>query len=362
MKQLQLAFRLFRLACDTRPTLPSRDLMNVLAPDIRDLISSGAKSGFNTNHAQLAQLEVIYTTGASDRPSTQEEFRELLSQAIFDTLLEAHTMDTRKRTALFAQLDAYSTSTSVIPQTRRAWNSPAPPSTHFQTGFAPLDRVLGNKVRKGVITVLAIPGDGKSYFGLALGDIWDGPVWMFDPENGEEVTLERAQTIAREKCEEKEFIFGNYDPTTILAEARADPNPNRLIILDSLHFVCGTGQNAGDAIRYARAYECAIQLAAVSKLVLITTQIKRGADGDSIDAGAASACIERHSAVLLHLKKGMLRPDLLQTYRLFASKHRTGVGGLELEYAFHYEKAQSMYIIGDEHDYKPDATKFEDWE
>lgn len=342
--------RIYFLACELQPPLPNHKLMRQLPPKYAELIASAAANGLASGIAGYAQLAQLYEKGAQfGIEPTLLEFKGLMT-ALLREEIEKREMSLFERMELSAQLVAYfRQGESFITQERLKFNTPAPPLNRFSTGFAPLDSVLGGNAVTSVVTLIASPGTGKSYLSLAIAAGWShGSVLFYDPENGSGLMLERAQSIdVDRKPDNKEFIFGYYNPDEILEELREDPDPGRLIIMDSLHFICGTGRTPDSGAKYEKAYTTAVAMQQHCKLVLITTQVKRGADGDSIDAGAASSCIERHSGAQIHLSKGELLPDGATEYRMFCSKNRYGPGGLEIKFAFDYFNAICRYLVED---------------
>ena len=340
--------RIFFLAAELKPNLPDLKLMRCLPLKYTELITSAAKNGIASGVANFEQLATLYEAGARfGIEPTIIEFRSLLTNLLREEI-EKRDMQIEDRLDLLDRLVRfYKQGTSYIAQVRRNFNSPAPIMAKFSTGFAPLDKVLGGSTVTEVTTIVATTGTGKSYISLAIAAGWKhGSVWFYDPENGESLMLTRTESIDRDKSyDNKELIFGFYNPEQILEELRDNPDPGRLIIMDSLHFICGTGRTPDSGTRYERTYNAAVAMKQYCKKIIITTQVKRGADGDSIDSAAASSCIEHHSGAMIHLSKGLPLGDGTYEYRMFCSKNRNGVGGTEVKFAFDYEKAVCRYIV-----------------
>ena len=340
--------RIFFLAAELKPNLPDFKLMRCLPPKYTELITSAAKNGVASGVANYEQLATLYEAGARfGIEPTEIEFRSLLTNMIREEI-EKRDMQIEERLDLMDRLVRfYKQGTSYIAQVCRTFNSPPPLMSKFSTGFDPLDKVLGGSVVTGATTIVANPGTGKSYVSIAIASNWKhGSVWFYDPENGEGLMLTRTESIDRdESYDSKKLFFGFYNPEEILEKLRDDPDPGRLVIMDSLHFICGTGRTPDSGAKYERSYQAAIAMKQYCKKIIITTQVKRGGDGDSIDAGAASSCIERHSDAQIHLSKGLPLGDGTYEYRMFCSKNRNGVGGTEVKFAFDYDKAICRYIV-----------------
>lgn len=340
--------RIFFLAAELKPTLPDFKLMRCLPPKYNELITSAAKNGVASGVANYDQLATLYEAGARfGIEPTVIEFRSLLTIMLREEI-EKRDMQIEERIDLMDRLVRfYKQGISYIAQVHRTFNSPAPKMAIFSTGFDPLDIVLGGSTVTEVTTIVATTGTGKSYISLAIAAGWrHGSVWFYDPENGESLMLTRTESIDRDiTYDDKKLIFGFYNPEQILEDLRDNPDPGRLVIMDSLHFVCGTGRTPDSGARYERTYNAAVAMKQHCKNIIITTQVKRGADGDSIDSASASSCIEHHSGAMIHLSKGLPLGDGTYEYRMFCSKNRNGVGGTEVKFAFDYEKATCRYIV-----------------
>lgn len=342
--------RLYYLACELSPILPDNKLLRLLSPKYVELLQSATLNGIASNQVGYEQLAAIYEIGAKVgiEPS-EKEFRSALSAMLTEALNANDKLSLDDNMHLRSRLlNYYKTGTSFITPVRCSFKTKVPPLAYFKTGFEPLDEVLGGGTVTEVTTIVANPGTGKSYITLGIANGWKyGSVLFYDPENGQALMLNRANQMDdnEDSPDNKEFIFGHYDPEEILEYLVDNPDPGRLVIMDSLHFVCGTGRTPDSGLKYEKAYQCAVAMKMYCKLIIITTQIKRGADGDSLEAGAASACIERHSGAQINLSKKERLEDGYYKYRMYCSKNRNGVGGTEIEFAFDYEKAKSRYII-----------------
>lgn len=341
-------FRLYYLAVELRPTLPNTKLMNILPRKYADLIYSGVRDGLGSMLAGYETLAASYMRGASSGVTASErEFKSLITALIHRELSSKTDIRLEDQIQLQGALASYYQSgTSIIKQKRVKFNTKSSPLAKFSSGFEPLDVVLGGALLKGVITLLGIPSMGKTYIAQAIANSWQhGSVWFCEPEVGEDLILDRQDNIAGFDLESKEYFFGHYSPEAMLDMVQEEPDENRLIVWDSLHVICGTGSTPESRNKYERAYETAIRLKAHCKLLIITTQVKRGNSGDEIDSGAASSCIERYSDAQINIRKELLLPDGCNQVRLFCSKNRMGPGGGLVNFAFNYEKGKFAYMM-----------------
>jgi hypothetical protein len=343
--------RLYYLACELRPNLPEHKLLQVLPRMYTELITSAAKNGISSGIANYEQLATLYSTGeALNIDPTENEFKSLISTMIANHIEDKKDLPIDEKIKYYERLTRYyKQGESFIPQVRRTFNSPAPVISKFSSGFPPYDKVLGGSIVNDVTTIIANPGTGKSYISMAIAAAWPhGSVRIYDPENGEGVVLNRAETLpgrGSEDYDHKELIFGWYSAEDILQELKDNPDHNMLVILDSLHFVCGDGSSPESRANYFHTYKAAVAMKQFCKHVIITTQVKRGANGDSIDAGAASSTIERDSGAQLHLSKGMYLGNGTVEYRLFSSKNRHGPNQVEVNFVFDYVSAKCVHIV-----------------
>jgi hypothetical protein len=357
---MQEVYRLYYLAVELRPELPDSRLMALLPPKIRDLIESGTRDGLGAGMANYGTLQATYMEGANGVEATDSEFRGLLTAMLDSEVSRREDLPLTTRMKYRSRLASYYTQNkSVIATKRVKFNEKSDPLLRFPTGFLPIDTVLGGRgITAGVITLIAVPGSGKTYLSQAIANLHNGAVWMFDAETGEGLVMDRQKDIDGVNLDNKEYIFGSYNVEDIYEDARANPDPERLIILDSLHFVCGDGRTPESGARYSAAYKWAIEMAHAGycKYVLITTQVKRGSDGNSIDSAAASATIERDSSALINLTKLHPLPDGTVKMRLFCNKNRMGLAGAITYFAFRYEKGKAEYVI--ESDDSAESTGF----
>lgn len=345
--------RLYFLACELKPTLPEHKLLRLLPPKQVELLISAVKSGIGSGLANYDQLAALYEMGKSENVS-HENFKTTLSGMLEEAISAKSNISIDERIQLWGKLAKYYESRKIAPPVVRKFNEQGPELVLFATGFAPLDKVLGKNKKPGeiipteVITIIAQPGTGKSYISLAIANAWKhGPVLLYDPENGEGLVMSRANSAVKvgdPEYDNKRFIFGHYDPDDILAYIQDNPMEGLLVILDSMHCICGDGRSPASGAEYERMLRIMSAMKKYAKLIIGTTQVKRGADGDDLEAAAASASIERWTGAQIHLSKEDELEDNLQQYRMYCSKNRSGVQGQEVRFAFDYEKAKTYLI------------------
>src|SRR6476660_4875235 len=99
--------RLFFLACELQPPLPSFKLMRCLPPKYVELLTSAAKNGIAGGIANYQQLAVLYEKGAQfGIEPTQHEFKTLLT-AMLREEIEKREMSIDERMVLLEALTNY---------------------------------------------------------------------------------------------------------------------------------------------------------------------------------------------------------------------------------------------------------------
>lgn len=330
--------RLYHLAVDLKPHLPDRKLMDLLPKTWGKIITSGAIDGLGSGIANYAQLEQLYMDGAENGiEASDKEFKALLTSNIKNQLIERHReFDLKTLTKLFGLVDAYYNRTdAALKQEKFNYNDPAPEFMTFSSCFRPFDEVIkaddrNPGVTSGTITLLGITGTGKSKLALAVTDMWNyGPTFMFDPENGKARTMSRIKRLDKTHNEKYGFV-GEYSADEVYNICVDANDPGLLLVVDSMHAICGDGDDFSSRAMYREWYKMfnALMIGGYVKLVLDTTQVKRNDDGKSITSAAGSRNIENWSSYLLFAEKGSSLPGPINTsyheVTLYGNKNRDG--------------------------------------
>lgn len=344
--------RLYYLAVEVKPTLPDSRLYNLLSKNWRRLIDSGITNGLASGIANYDQLKHLYELGSSNIEPTEKEFRLLLGQSIMTQLEGDVSKSTIERVKLAGSLNVYISSIGNTTTKKAFFTEPAPPLTTFNSGFKPLDTLVSeNGLSTEIITFLGKPGSGKSSIALSIAGEWpkNSNVWYFEPELGQGFMLNKISKTDFSWNENCVLYSGFYGVENILKMIEQEPDDDRLIVLDSLHVVCGDGTTAESRSKYTAAYEAMLELKTKCKLIVVTTQVKRGSTADDIEAAAGSSAIERYSGVLIGITKGPPLPPegKLNSVGLFAIKNRLGAAGKKKEFAFDYLRCKSKYTLDD---------------
>jgi len=212
----------------------------------------------------------------------------------------------------------------------------------FQSGFTPLDDVLGG-FYQGIVTLMAKTGQGKTSLMLSLmeaireNDAAD-EIWFFEMEIPARLMMYRLRP-ARKRTKflpADRIICGNTTSSQILARVRENPNPNRVIFVDSPDVMAG---GLGEAKRFGieAIYRDLVSVKECSKMVVVASQIKRGTRGRLSMEDVAEAWTKVHYSDILigATKLGKVIRNLSQV-RLTVSKNRFGLADQEVVFGFNY--------------------------
>lgn len=350
--------RLYRLAVDLKPNLPDQRLMKLLPKTWGNVISSGAIDGLGSGITGYDQLERIYMEGAENgiEPSFNE-FKSLLCNQIRKQLIEKNAdLNLREVTKYWALLDDYyNRDDKALKQEKFNYNDPAPEFMTFSSCFLPFDEIIkadgeNPGVTNGTVTLIGITGTGKSKLALAFTDLWNyGPSFMFDPENGKARTMSRIKKLNKDHNEKYGFV-GEYSADEVYNICADANDPNLLLVVDSMHAICGDGDDFNSRAMYREWYKMfnAVMIGGYAKLVLNTTQVKRNDDGKSISSAAGSRNIENWSSFLLFAEKGSALPGPPKTayheVTLYGNKNRDG-SSKPVKFVFDYRNNRYIDML-----------------
>lgn len=316
--------RLFYLACETRPDLPSKQLLNYLGKSWVQLLTAGSKAGMgavvaNLKDTKVEQVESLYMAGSdSGATPSAEEFRQLLHSVIWQKILEAD-IGAIDQSQLAGELYQWSQGKqSMTGEYELDWTAEIEQPPFVDCGFFPLNRACGeNGVPPEIITIISKPGAGKTTIALALALAWkrlillDGKtrtVEMMQSEIAPSALLHKVQTMFHPG--DKELFIPDVDRMTFGTSAiinrikylKENPDRNRLVLFDSATGFCGSGTDPGSRDRFEFLYRSMADIKNSSAFVVIFHHLKRGAlDTNMMEAAAGASVIEKLSGVLASL-------------------------------------------------------------
>lgn len=345
MDNTKILCRLYYLACEIKPRLPDRKLLLVLPKTWQELINSAIDSGIGSGVTNYDQLQAMYMHGCeSGIPPSEVEFKSLLANEITQ-FLDKSDFTFKYKLKLQSLLYNYLEGTAnSIRHSICTFDKEPEPLSRFSTGFWPIDDVLSDPDEPGVIseviTLLGQSGAGKTYMATTMAAMWPhGSVWMFQPELDENLILHRVARMDSQWASGQAPILetGVYNPEVVLDRCIEDNDPNRLVIFDSLSYICGSGDNPENRAKWERYYHACVELKSYVKMVLITTHIKRGDSGKNIDSGAGSSAIEKNSGAQVLFEKLHALPNYKGTRCQFtATKNRMGPDNQVISFDYDY--------------------------
>lgn len=344
--------RIFYLACELRPILPEGKLLNHIGKAYAPLIKAGAQYGLGGSAAALPtvnadQLSQLYMIGAeSGAGPSIEEFQAALSGVIFDMIMDNAGLSSLDKMDQIAQLQSYAKGRSshngnAIIDFDAVVETPM----FTKTGFWPLDRIMGEQgVPQEVITLLARPETGKTTMCLSVAHAWRradiGPVVFIQTELAASAMRMKIDQMGRpgEKLWRSgidQLVFGRADQE--LKRLIDDPDPNRLIIFDSIGGHCGQGDTPDSRSRFADLYNLLMAAKNQSRIVLAAGHVKRGVDIADIESAAGSSAVERFSGGLVYFAKDPAPfPNGRSSLRIETVKNRYATRVRPFEFMYDY--------------------------
>lgn len=353
----QLYSRLFYLACEYRPDLPSSELMRMLGKGWSEVVSAGARHGLSGStvalpETDMTQLAQLYMTGAeSGATGDAQEFRSALASAIYAKICGNESLSVMDQIQLTTSLGKYYEGrTSANTDEVIDWDQQIDMPPFCKSGFWPLDDICGPRgIPQGVITLLARPEQGKTTVCLSLAATWRrqniGNVVMIQTEMAPSALRMRIDEMTKDdgkifQSGIDKVYFGRRNADKALDELIKNPDQNRLVIFDSVIGYTGGGDGPDTRTRYAELYDLLMQVKNGCRFVVAAHHVKRGV-GDIPDqeAGAGSATIERQSDCLYVLEKDPSpRPDGLLSARFKHLKNRYGGYQRDVRFLMNYIK------------------------
>ena len=355
--------RLFYLACELRPALPDKALLSRLGKSWYPIIKAGAEFGLGGASAALPgvsldQLSNFYMAGAESgaQPHT-DEFRGLLAGRLYDAVVSAADLSTIEKIQLVTRLGRwYDGLNSVNGDGEMDWDAEIETPPFTRTGFWPLDAIAGPRgLAQEVCTLLARPEAGKTTLALATAFAWRrnriGSVVFIQTElaasamrlkiDGMVRPGERLSDLFRK--DEDRLVFGRRAAEAALQRCIDEPDPDRLIIFDSVGGYCGQGDTPESRTRFADLYDLLMQAKNHSRLVLACAHVKRGVDMADIESAAGSSAVERFSGLMFYMSKDPTpRPDGRLEVQLESLKNRYGDHQRKVKFTFDYVTGEAF--------------------
>ena len=316
-----------------------------------DLLSEVALSGLEGGSVQFNidpdQIQVMYESGSINGSGSADEFRMLASQYLTqelelrrDEFLLAEWLDR------IAEVNVYlkNKSDDLVGSEEISLNAEVDDEEmpKFWSGFGPLDEVMGG-LYQGIITIMAKSGHGKTSFMLSLMEAFRqsnvaDELWFFENEIPVRLMMYRLRA-SRQRTQFKsgdKMICGFTSSAEILRRVIEEPNPNRVIFIDSPDVMAGgMGENKRHGIE--AIYRDMVSIKERSMLVVAASQVRRR-DGRTLTMeSVAEAWTKVHYSDMLAtaVKLGPIVRGYSQV-RMTVPKNRFGLADQEVTFGYNY--------------------------
>lgn len=358
MSSYQMA-RLFALACELRPALPSQHLMTFLGKGYAPIINAAAKYGLGGASAALpgssaAQLSEFYMQGCeSGAAMSPEEFTSLLAGMLYQNVSTAANLSPIEQMKLIAAISKYLDGReSHNGDGSIDFDAKVDTPMFTKTGFWPLDQIMGvNGVPQEVITLLARPETGKTTVCLSVAYAWRradiGPVVFIQTELAAsamrmkiDMMAETGENLWRSGLDR--LVFGRRSAIQELQRCIDEPDPARLVLFDSIGGQCGQGDSPDSRSRFADLYDMLMAAKNSSRIVVAAGHVKRGVDIADIESAAGSSAVERFSGGLIYFAKDPTPyPDGRSRIRIETLKNRYHGRVRPFDFMYNYKTGQA---------------------
>lgn len=357
-----LLARLFYLSCELRPDLPENKLLNLLGKAWPDMIRSGAQYGLAGSSQALPtisfdQLSNFYMMGAESGATPDlEEFRSALSGAIYERICGNENLSVLDQINMASKLGLWLNGrASQNGDSEIDWDQEVTTPMYTKVGFWPIDQIHSDKgVPQGICTVLSQPGVGKSTIGTGMGLEWRrkniGSVIMLQTELSPAGMRKKIDGMIHPhdklfRSGIDRIIFGRRQVAQALDTMIDNPDPNRLVLFDSVTGYCGQGDGPDSRTRFAELYDALCQVKNASRLVFAFSHVRRGEDMAHIEMSAGSSAIERFSDSLIYLSSDQVPlPDGRVEIKIESIKNRWDQQQRPFKFLFNYETGQASEI------------------
>lgn len=172
----------------------------------------------------------------------------------------------------------------------------------FNSGFGLIDRVVGG-FYQGIWTVAGNPGSGKTSVLLSLCShlAKQYSIWYFQTEIPAPIIESRISLLnPQEWHKESKLHAGNYSSASILESCLKEPDHNRIVVYDSPEI---KSTSLDDLQYWEQTYQELVQIKSVSRMVLVTSQIKQNLDWNDLGVYSlsGSASKARYSDGIIYL-------------------------------------------------------------
>lgn len=328
--------------------MPEKRLLKLLPQP--DLLVEAAIHGLSGITSQFgipqAQVNELYQEGGSLDPGSAAEFRSLATQVIAGELdLRRDEFTLSEYLDRMAILNGYLTAgdqslvaNEDIPLDIVTDIGRLP---KWESGFSPLDTILGG-CYQGILTLIAKSGSGKTSLMLSLMEAIrstskSAELWFYETEIPSTLMLYRMKDI-RERVQftsRDRLICGDVTSDEIVRRVKSDPNPNRVIFVDSPDVMSG-GSGEGKRFAIEKIYRDLVTVKEHSALVVVASQARRKDRGITLESVAEAWVKVHYSDMVIGMTKlGRIVQGLSQV-KLSVPKNRFGMADQEITFGYNY--------------------------
>jgi len=352
--------RLVYLAAELNLAIP-RVVQNYVPQG--DLVASiaaegimGAASQFDISEQQLINLR---DEGRQKGPFTEREFRMLLSSQAIINLEEARSntpIDVyMARMSSISSFFLNQNGSSIVDAQALNLNllhEKLEKIPKFASGFEPFDLVTGG-FYQGLVTITAKTGHGKTTAMLGLMKYireteQSDEQWFFENEIPLMMMKWKLKTVDKGFFTDKDQLFcGEIDIDNIIEKVQENPNPNRVIYIDSPDVMAG-GSGEGKRFLLDMIFRKLVILKNFCKMVVVSSQGKQKDKGITLESGSDSFDKARYSDIMLGWRRIRMLPDGLAEVKVNVPKNRFGAPEQQLVFHFDYNTFDYDMLLEDE--------------
>jgi hypothetical protein len=260
-------------------------------------------------------LENAYKKGRSYGKGDVTELRYLLHKSLSD---EYETYDSQSRFMAF--LNSFTHGLFDTNTEKPVNEVELSEIEKFDSGFGLIDSVVKG-FYQGIWTFAGTPGSGKTSILLSMAASFAKhyPVWYYQTEIPAPIIESRLSQLKPTEWNKNSVLHaGNYNTASILEKCLSYPNKDRVVIYDSPE-IKDTGLD--DLQYWEKTYQELVQVKSVSKLVIVTSQIKQGLSWDDLGVYSlsGSASKARYSDGIIYLN------SFAENLMMKCAKNRFGV-------------------------------------
>ncbi len=344
--------RLIYLAAETHPPLPGKDLLKYYRDgELLEKVASfglmGASTEFDIPEDQVRNL---YERGNHSGKASKEEFQMLLATELLEQIEQQRAdIPVSEYLEITRKIADYATRTStelidteeVDLADDEAFAS-VDQIPKWNTGFDPLDAITGGHYQS-ICMMIGKPGHGKTSLMLSiLAGMVEAQsassTWFFELEIPKKLMQYRIQPL-RERVTfrpKKDILFcGSFTMDDIIEKAKEDPDPGRVIFIDSPDVMAG---GTGEAKRFVleSIYMRLIQLKWLCQAVIVSSWPRRKDARISLESGSEAWAKAWYSDMIIGLAMLGRTRNGLHNVRLNTLKNRFGPPDQETTFQYNY--------------------------